>query len=179
LEHPFCISGAAMNPTRTLSVLAFALLSGPLAAQTPEALAMIEKLRNLQLDELGNPQISSDAIPPVLSTAERPHRMLIIPVEYANRGFDRFQGEADARERNRRYLQELLFAEDLTNPRPETLSHYYWHQSKGRFHVTGEVLPIVQVDKPSDYYGRPIQNSDGQWRNDVRPEELVSDALAQ
>src|SRR5690606_11223438 len=56
---------------------------------------------------------------------------------------------------------------------------YYWHQSKGRFHVTGEVLPIVQVDKPSDYYGRPIQNSDGQWRNDVRPEELVSDALGQ
>src|SRR5690606_24058256 len=35
------------------------------SAQSPESLAMIEKLRTLRLDELGNPQIRSDAIPPV------------------------------------------------------------------------------------------------------------------
>ena len=149
-----------------------------LDAQSPESLAMIEKLRTLRLDELGNPYIKSDAIPPVLSTADAPHRMLIIPVEYANIGFDRFAGEPDADERNRAYLQNLLFAEDVAAPDPGTLSHYYFHQSRGRYYVTGEVLPIVQVDKPSDYYGRPIQNSDGQWRNDVRAEELVADALA-
>lgn len=163
---------------RLAVLLALGLAAAPLGAQTPESLAMIEKLRNLQLDQLGNPQIRSDAIPPVRSTPADPHRLLIIPVEYANRGFDRFQGEEDAREKNRRYLQELLFAENLEDPREETLTHYYYHQSRGRFHVSGEVLPIVQVGRPSDYYGRPIQNSDGQWRNDVRPEDLVVDALA-
>lgn len=160
-----------------LALLCLGLAASPLGAQTPESLAMIDKLRNLQFDQLGSPQIRTDAIPPVLSTPENPHRLLIIPVEYANRGFDRFQGEEDARERNRHYLQELLFSQDLEQPREETLTHYYHHQSKGRFLVTGEVLPVVQVEHPSDYYGRPIQNSDGQWRNDVRPEELVQDAL--
>lgn len=152
-------------------------LSAEAPAQSAESLEMMEKLANLQLDQLGNPQIKSDAIPPVLSTPEAPHRLLIIPVQYANRGFDRFAGERNADERNREYLQELLFAEDLEEPEAETLSHYYRHQSKGRFHVTGQVMPVVTVDRPSDYYGRPIQNSDGQWRNDSRPEELVEDAL--
>jgi len=165
--------------TATAGILAFvAVLSAPLGAQSPESLAMIEKLRTLRLDELGNPQVKSDAIPPVLSTADAPHRMLIIPVEYANVGFDRFAGEPDADERNRAYLEELLFADDLAAPEPGTLSHYYHHQSRGRFYVTGEVLPVVRVDEPSDYYGRPIQNSDGQWRNDVRAEQLVENVLA-
>jgi immune inhibitor A len=150
----------------------------PVAAQSAEQLAMIEKLRNLALDELGNPQIKSDAIPPVRSTPEAPHRMLIIPVEYANVGFDRFEGEPDADERNRQYFQEMLFDDNVTAPREGTLTHYYRHQSKGRYFVTGEVFPIVTVAQPSDYYGRPIQNSDGQWRNDVRAETLVADALA-
>lgn len=146
-------------------------------AQSPESLAMIEKLRQLQLDRLGNPQIASDAIPPVRSTADRPHRMLIIPVEYANVGFDRFKGEPDAAGKNRAYLQNLLFAPDLSAPRENTLTHYFYHQSKGRYYVTGEVLPVVKVPETSDFYGRPIQNSDGQWRNDVRAELLVEHAL--
>lgn len=160
-------------------VLAIGCLSASgAAAQSPESLAMIEKLRELRLDELGSPQIASDAVAPVRSTIENPHRLLIIPVEYANVGFDRFRGEPDAPEKNRAYLQSLLFADDLANPAPETLSHYFHHQSRGRFHVTGEVFPVVQVAEPSDYYGRPIQNSDGQWRNDVQPELLVEHALA-
>ena len=147
-------------------------------AQSAEGLDMIEKLRNLELDQLGNPQIKSDAIPAVLSTADTPHRLLIIPVEYANIGFDRFRDAPDAAEKNRAYLRQLLFSEDLRSPRAGTLTHYFYHQSKGRFAVTGEVFPVVTVAETSDYYGRPIQNSDGQWRNDVRAETLVEDALA-
>jgi immune inhibitor A len=166
---------------RTLSWVAattmIVVFAGPLAAQSPEALAMIEKLRLLQLDRLGNAQIKSDSIPPVRSTADRPHRMLIIPVEYANVGFDRFKGEGEAAEKNRAYFQNLLFAPNLKTPRENTLTHYYYHQSKGRYFVTGHVLPVVKVPQASDYYGRPIQNSDGQWRSDVRAETLVEHAL--
>jgi immune inhibitor A len=160
-----------------VSVLA-ALFGVPLLAQAPESLVMIEKLRRLELDRLGNPQIKTDAIPPVRSTPEHPHRMLIIPVEYANVGFDRFRGEPNAAERNRAYLQNLLFASNLSAPREATLTHYYFHQSKGRYLVTGHVLPVVRVAESSDYYGKPIQNSDGQWKNDVRAETLVEHALA-
>lgn len=146
-------------------------------AQSRDGSALIEKLRNLQLDQLGNPQIKSDSIPPVLSTPDAPHRLLIIPVEYPNLGFDRFRGDASADDLNRQYLADLLFSTDLETPREGTLTHYYYHQSKGRYYVTGEVLPTVTVAEASEYYGKPIQNSDGQWRNDVRAELLVEDAL--
>lgn len=160
-------------------LLILVLISGLAAAQTPESLEMIHKLKQLQLDRLGNPQIKSDAIPPVLSSVEQPHKILVLPVEYADRGFDRFKGEPGAAEKNRRYLKRLLFSENLRKPREETLSHYYFHQSKGRYLVSGEVLPIVKVTQSSAYYGKPIQNSDGQWRNDTQPEQLVEDVLRQ
>lgn len=167
-----------MNRRTWLAVaLVTAVFGASPAAQSPESLAMIEKLRLLQLDRLGNPQIKTDAIPPVRSTADRPHRMLIIPVEYANVGFDRFKGEAGAADRNRAYFQNLLFAPNLQAPRENTLTHYYFHQSKGRYLVTGQVLPVVRVPETSEFYGKPIQNSDGQWRNDVRAEILVEHAL--
>jgi immune inhibitor A len=175
-------SGDAMNSAPMFRKWAFAvaitfLCTASSWAQTSEGLEMIEKLRNLQLDQLGNPQIKSDAIPPVLSTAENPHKLLIIPVQYSNVGFDRFSGEADTDEQNRQYLKNLLFSDDFRSPGEGTLTHYYYHQSKGRFHVTGEVFPMVSVSESSEYYGKPIQNSDGQWRNDVRAELLVEDVL--
>ena len=139
---------------------------------------MIEHLANFELDELGNPQIKSDAIAPVFSTTEKPHRMLIIPVQYANQGFDRFRGESDAGGRNQAYFDELLFSPNLQEPEPGTLTHYFYHQSKGQYLVTGEIFPVVTVDQPSDYYGRPVQGSDGQWRNDSRAEILVEDVLS-
>ena len=168
-----------MSPRNWLCATGLVALcgGGPVLAQSPESLAMIEKLRLLQLDRLGNPQIKTDAIPPVRTTPDRPHRMLMIPVEYANLGFDRFKGESGAAERNRAYLQNLLFAPDLRAPRPDTLTHYFHHQSKGRYFVTGQVLPVVKVPETSEHYGRPIQNSDGQWRQDVRAEALVEHAL--
>ncbi len=147
-------------------------------AQSPASLKMIENLQNLRFDQLGNPQIQSNSLTPVKSTIDKPHRILIIPVQYSNRRFDRFSGEADADRKNQEYIQDLLFSDDLDNPKTDTLTHYYYHQSRGRYLVTGEVFPLVTVDKPSEYYGEPIQNSDGTWRNDVRSEELVEDALA-
>jgi bacillopeptidase F (M6 metalloprotease family) len=158
-------------------MLSGALAAPTLQAQTPESLAMIDKLAHFSFEQLGNPQIKSDAIHPVLSTRERPHRMLIIPVQYANRTFDRFAGAKDAAARNRDYFQDLLFSQDLERPKEKTLTHYYWHQSKGQYYVTGEVLTPATVKQPSEYYGVPIQNSDGAWRNDARAEELVEDAL--
>ena len=160
-----------------LSLLSLTTLPNHLQAQSRESLEMIENLENLQFARLGNPQIKSDAIPPVRSSATAPHRMLIIPVQYADRGFDRFLGETNADQRNSVYLQNMLFSEDLQQPRGDTLTHYYYHQSKGRYLVTGKVMPVVTVPETSEYYGKPIQNSDGAWRNDVRAEQLVEDAL--
>ncbi|MDP6536926.1 MAG: immune inhibitor A [Gammaproteobacteria bacterium] len=160
----------------TLLISAMVLAVSPVLGQNRESLEMIEKLRNLQFDQLGNPQIKSDAIPPVLASADSPHRMLIIPVQYSDRRFDRYSGRGSDR-RNSDYFQELLFSDNFSSPAEETLTHYYYHQSKGRYFVTGEVLPVVTVDNPSEFYGVPIQNSDGAWRNDVRPEILVEDAL--
>lgn len=160
-----------------LLFLCSAAIGAPLYGQSADSLAMIEKMQNLQFDQLGNPQIQSNFIPPVLSSAEHPHRMLIIPVQYANRGFDRFAGEPNADTRNQEYLQNLLFSENLQSPRADTLTHYYYHQSKGKYLVTGTVFPLLTMDNPSEYYGEPIQNSDGSWRNDNRSEELVEHAL--
>ncbi len=156
------------------------ILAAPALGQNQaqqNSLEMIGHLANFELDELGNPQIKSDAIAPVFSSADKPHRMLIIPVQYANQGFDRFAGEASAAVKNQAYFDELLFSSDLNNPEPGTLSHYFYHQSKGQYVVTGEIFPMVTVDQPSDYYGSPVQNSDGQWRNDSRAEILVEDVL--
>ena len=169
-------SSVSFSQSGQLLAVLFCVFSTVAVGQNRESLEMIEKLQNLQFDQLGNPQIKSDAIPPVLSTTDNPHRMLIIPVQYSDRRFDRFSGRG-ADVRNAEYFQQLLFSDSLGSPREETLTHYYYHQSKGRYFVTGEVMPVVTVDNPSEYYGVPIQNSDGAWRNDIRPENLVEDAL--
>ena len=119
---------------------------------------MVEHLANFELGEPGNQQIKSDAIPSVFSDAENSYRMLTIPVNYANKGFDRYLEETNADTKNQAYFDELLFDEDLQIPVPGTLCHYYYHQPKGQFFVTGEIFPILSVDQPSDYYGRPFQN---------------------
>jgi M6 family metalloprotease-like protein len=154
-----------------------ALVGVPVWAQSPESLVMIDRLQHLQFDRLGNPQIKTDAIPPVRSTVDRPHRMLIVPVEFADVGFERYKGEPAAAEKNRVYFQNLLFSPTLRAPREGTLTHYYYHQSKGRYIVTGQVLPIVKAPEPLEFYGKPIQNSDGQWRNDMRADTLVEQVM--
>ena len=138
-----------------------------------DAERMIDSLASLQFDQLGSPQIKTDSIKPVLAGVERPHRLLVIAVEFPELGYDRFAGDKKQNNKNRDYLQKLLFGGSVKRPKAGTLSHYYRHQSKGLYNVTGEVMPIAKVSKPLAYYGRPLQNADGSWRNDDHTDELV------
>lgn len=157
--------------------LAMTLGSAASAVIDLEAERMIDHLANLQFDQLGSPQIKSDSIKPVVASVDRPHRLLVITVEFPELGYDRFAGNQNQSRKNRDYLQKALFGGSVKRPKPGTLSHYYRHQSKGLYNVTGQVLPAAKVDKPLSYYGRPIQNADGSWRNDDHTDELVVDAL--
>jgi immune inhibitor A len=147
------------------------------AGQPDASGAMIESLAEFQFDQLGHPQIQTDSIKPVLAPRARPHRLLILPVRFADTGYDRFAGDPAQDDKNRAYFQELLFAGGPLTPEPGTLSHYYWHQSRGAYNVTGDIFPVVELAQPLHYYGRPVQNSDGSWRNDERASDLVMDAL--
>ena len=138
---------------------------------------IVESLAGFRFDQLGHPQIQSDSIKPVQAPMARPHRLLILPVRFADTGYDRFAGDPAQDDKNRAYFQDLLFAGGPADPEPGTLSHYYWHQSRGRYNVTGDIFPVVELDRPLHYYGRPVQNSDGSWRNDERATELVIDSL--
>jgi len=160
-----------------LVCLALILCLPAVAAIDLEAERMIDHLAKLEFDKLGSPQIKSDSIKPVLAPADRPHQLLVIAVEFPELGYDRFAGDKNQNSKNRNYLQKLLFGGSVKRPNPGTLSHYYRHQSKGLYHVTGKVMPTAAVDKPLSYYGRPIQNADGSWRNDNHTDELVIDAL--
>ena len=167
-----------ISPTKIASVL-FILLCSPMnLAADRQAQQLVDNLANLKFDQLGNPQIKTDSIKPVLASAKRPHRLLVVNVEFSDIGFDRFAGDKNQHRKNRNYLQKLLFDGSINKPKVGTLSHYYRHQSKGQYHVTGTVLPVVKVTKPLAAYGRPVQNSDGSWRHDNSPEKLVADALA-
>jgi immune inhibitor A len=138
---------------------------------------MVESLAQFRFDQLGHPQIQTDFIRPVLAPLARPHKLLILPVRFTDTGYDRFAGDPAQDDKNRAYFQDLLFAGGPEAPAPGTLSHYYWHQSRGRYNVTGDIFPVVELEQPLHYYGRPVQNSDGSWRNDERATELVIDAL--
>ncbi|MDA1092964.1 MAG: immune inhibitor A [Acidobacteria bacterium] len=147
------------------------------AGQPAASGAMIESLAAFRFDQLGHPQIQTDSIQPVLAPRSRPHRLLILPVRFTDTGYDRFAGDPEQDEKNRDYFQDLLFAGGTLSPEPGTLSHYYWHQSRGAYNVTGDIFPVVELAHPLHYYGRPVQNSDGTWRNDERASELVIDAV--
>ncbi|MEH6583738.1 MAG: immune inhibitor A domain-containing protein [Halioglobus sp.] len=160
------------------ALFAVALSAGAFAKTAPgEAQGMVEKLAALQFDQLGHPQIQSDAIKPVLASRERPHKLLIVPVRFSDTGYDRFAGDPAQDDKNRAYFQELLFAGGVKDPQPATLSHYYRHQSRGLYNITGDIYPVVELDKPLSHYGRPVQSSDGSWRNDENATQLVVDSL--
>ncbi|MDG2039899.1 MAG: immune inhibitor A [Ilumatobacter sp.] len=152
----------------------------PVSGQSSEqdaARTMVESLAEFRFDQLGHPQIQTDSIKPVLAPQSRPHRLLILPVRFSDIGYDRFADDPAQDDKNRAYFQNLLFAGGPMTPEPGTLSHYYWHQSRGAYNVTGDIFPVVELAQPLAYYGRPVQNSDGSWRNDERASELVIDAL--
>jgi bacillopeptidase F (M6 metalloprotease family) len=147
------------------------------AAVDSEARALVDKLANFQFDQLGHPQIQGDSINPVVAPVQRPHKLLVLPVRFADKGYDRFDGDPAQDDKNRRYFQDLLFAGGAPNPEPATLSHYYRHQSRGLYNISGDIFPVVQLERPLHFYGRPVQSSDGAWRNDENAAQLVVDAL--
>ncbi len=154
------------------------LLAAPaLAAPEPGATEIVANLADLRFDKLGHPQIKSDSIRPVLAPVDRPHKLLVLPVRFSDKSYDRFRGDPDQEARNRAYFQDLLFGGGASTPRAGTLSHYYRHQSRGRYNITGDIHPVVELSQPLAYYGKPVQNADGSWRNDERASDLVKDAL--
>ena len=168
-----------LNLARKIILSLVTLLLSSLALSINlEAERLMDNLANQRFDKLGHPQIKTDSIKPVLATVQRPHRLLVISVEFTDLSYDRFAGDRNQDKKNRQYLQKLLFDGSIKRPAESTLSHYFRHQSKGQYHVTGKVLPAVRVEKPLYYYGRPLQNSDGSWRNDAMADKLVSDVLA-
>jgi immune inhibitor A len=132
---------------------AFIFAATPATAVDLDAERMIDSLAELQFDQLGSPQIKTDSIKPVLADMDHPQRLLVIAVEFPELGYQRFAGDKKQNKKNRSYLQNLLFGGSVKRPKPGTLSHYYRHQSRGLYNVTGNVLPIAKVSKPLAYYG--------------------------
>lgn len=158
-------------------VLAVGVLQSAGIFAKSESDEMVNNIASFQFDKLGHPQIQSDTIQPALASVDRPHKLLIIPVRFPELGYDRFEGDADQNEKNNAYFQELLFAGGVKQAQEGTLTHYFQHQSRGLYNVTGDIFSVVELDKPLSHYGRSIQNADGTWRNDVRSRDLVVESL--
>lgn len=137
---------------------------------------MMTDLAGLHFDRLGNPVLRWDHIPPVLASKERPHKLLVLLVAFSDRGFDRFKGDPQQARKLADWYQQHLF--DDSYRQVDTLSHYYATQSLGEYHVTGTVLPPIEVSKPRPAYGAPHRPVGGDWRNDADPQGLVAEALA-
>tara|TARA_R110002096_G_scaffold408076_1_gene607109 strand:+ start:24866 stop:27709 length:2844 start_codon:yes stop_codon:yes gene_type:complete len=146
----------------------------------PQALApaeqMVKDLAGLHIDRLGNPVLRWDHIPPVIAPKEKPHKLLVLLVEYPDRKFDRFEGEPDQAQKLVDFYQGELF--DASYSKVDTLSHYCKNQSLGAYHVTGTVMKPITLPQTRRHYGSPLKPAGGNWRNDSAPEGLVADALA-
>ena len=129
---------------------------------------IVEDLAQLRFDRLGDPVHRRDAVAPVRATAEHPHSVLVVLVEFADRTFDR--------PRPAEYFQTALFDPEFT--RAGTLSRYFRRQSLGTFHVQGHVLAPVRLSRPRAAYGAPVRPAGGDWRNDADPQGFVEEALA-
>ena len=158
-------------------VLAFGTLLSAATYANNESDELVNNIANFRFDQLGHPQIQSDSIKPALASVERPHKLLIIPVRFPELGYDRFAGKANQNEKNNAYFQHLLFAGGVKQAEESTLTHYYQHQSRGLYNVSGDIFSVVKLDKPLSHYGRPIQSADGSWRSDIRSDELVVETL--
>ena len=140
------------------------------------SLKVLKALGDFQFDQLGHPAMRWDVIPPVYASADRPHRLLVVLVEFADLGFTRFKDSQNQAQDLVNFYQEALF--DPSYTRPNTLSHYYAQQSLGKYHLQGTVLPPLTLNHPRSYYGRPKRPEGGSWRNDSRVEDLVEEVLA-
>lgn len=94
------------------------------------------------------------------------YKVMVIPVQFSDVKFERgsfytpdASGKAPA--------QDYLFGDH-----PDSLSNYYRHVSYGNLQVSGEITPVITVDKPLEFYGEAVAgNSDRAART------LVVDAL--
>lgn len=169
------LQASACGPT-TKSKADEATPSEVVASEPSAAEKMVQDLAGLHIDRLGNPVLRWDHIPPVLAKQDRPHKLLVLLVEYPDQTFDRFAKDKDRGEKLRSFYQEQLF--DETYARVDTLSHYFLTQSLGAYHVIGEVLAPITLAKDRRHYGSPNRPAGGNWRDDTAPEALVSDALS-
>ena len=144
------------------------------AKLSPEA-KLVDDLASLRFDQLGHPVIRWDAIPPVRASRERPHKLLVVLVEFADVRFERFRGDPNQDTKLAAHYQDVLFDEQYR--KRDTLSHYYLQQSDGAYHVTGTVLPPVKLAGKRRVYGSPDRPAGGEWRSDSDPEKMVSEAL--
>ena len=136
---------------------------------------MVENLVQLQWSKLGNPVVRWDAIPTVAATKAKPHRLLVVLVEFSDYRFERFRGQAKRGDKLAQHYHQQLFDPDYA--REGSLSHYYNQQSGGTYHVDGIVLPPVKLPKPRRAYGGPNRPAGGDWRNDGDTEGMVEAAL--
>lgn len=101
-----------------------------------------------------------------LYSFEGSYKILVIPVQFSDTNFDNPGFYATK-------LGETSAATDyLFGNNPNSMTTYYKHQSYGKFHLSGEVAPIVTVDKPLVEYGEAVSGA-----NDINARALVVDAL--
>ena len=136
---------------------------------------LLTNLGALHFDRLGHPAVRWDHIPHVKASRNRPHQLLVVLVQFADLGFERFKDDPKPDQRLTEYYQELLF--DASYQRANTLSHYFLHQSYGKYHLQGKVIAPITLDHPRAYYGRPKRPEGGSWRNDSDVEGLVEEVL--
>ncbi len=182
---------ARMRLTPWLPILLLAGSCGPkspaptshTSAEPPPATAvklapaeqMVADLAGLHIDRLGNPVLRWDHIPPVLAPKERPHKLLVLLVEYPDRKFDRYAKDEGREQKLADFYQNELFDESYS--KVDTLSHYYANQSLGNYHLMGTVMKPVTLPNDRSFYGAPHRPAGGSWRDDSAPEVLVADAL--
>ncbi len=147
----------------------------PPAAKLAPAEQMVADLAGLHIDKLGNPVLRWDHIPPVLAPKERPHKLLVLLVEYPDRKFDRYAKDEGREQKLADFYQNELFDESYS--KVDTLSHYYANQSLGNYHLMGTVMKPVTLPNNRRFYGAAHRPAGGSWRNDAAPEVLVADAL--
>ena len=58
-----------------------------------DAQLMVDNLANMRFDQLGHPQVASGSIQPAIASADKPHKLLIVPVSFSDIGYDRFAGD--------------------------------------------------------------------------------------
>ncbi len=167
-----------MRPSPLVTLLLVAAGVSPVGAAPPSDAShrMVQDLAAFRFDRLGDPVLRWDHVPPVLAGRDAPHQLLVVLVEFPDRGFERFAGAPDQGSQLAGFYQDLLF--DPAYARKDTLSHYYATQSLGAYHLQGKVLPPVRLGKPLSAYGEPYRPDGGEWRNDRDAEGLVEEALA-